>query len=195
MLSKGTELPRPPPTHPEETEEELTETNDMQEDEIVTGLHRCNISVLIKLWSDHCLCALYLCNIFVNMVLTNQTSERWLRWQHTLLGETRCAREGRWRICTYKRGEHREWIGWGRGGWRRRAAARGWRRRSRRLQGLYIFVILKFSRILILILCWSFSCLSSWNRLLNINCRDIKPLLMKWRLWDHTRAGEISLPY
>eukprot|EP00066_Takifugu_rubripes_P012616 XP_011601882.1 PREDICTED: histone deacetylase 5 isoform X2 [Takifugu rubripes] len=40
MLSKGTELPRPPPTHPEETEEELTETNDMQEDEIVTGLHR-----------------------------------------------------------------------------------------------------------------------------------------------------------
>uniref|UniRef100_A0A674NBN3 Histone deacetylase n=1 Tax=Takifugu rubripes TaxID=31033 RepID=A0A674NBN3_TAKRU len=49
MLSKGTELPRPPPTHPEETEEELTETNDMQEDEIVTGLHRCNISVLIKL--------------------------------------------------------------------------------------------------------------------------------------------------
>uniref|UniRef100_A0A674MBR1 Histone deacetylase n=1 Tax=Takifugu rubripes TaxID=31033 RepID=A0A674MBR1_TAKRU len=44
MLSKGTELPRPPPTHPEETEEELTETNDMQEDEIVTGLHRCNIS-------------------------------------------------------------------------------------------------------------------------------------------------------
>lgn len=49
MLSKGTELPRPPPTHPEETEEELTETNDMQEDEIVTGLHRCSISVLIKL--------------------------------------------------------------------------------------------------------------------------------------------------
>lgn len=66
MLSKGTELPRPPPTHPEETEEELTETNDMQEDEIVTGLHRCNISVPIKLWSDHCLCVLYLCNIFVN---------------------------------------------------------------------------------------------------------------------------------
>uniref|UniRef100_A0A3B4AT08 Histone deacetylase n=1 Tax=Periophthalmus magnuspinnatus TaxID=409849 RepID=A0A3B4AT08_9GOBI len=33
MLSKGTELPRPPPTHPEETEEELTETNDMQEDD------------------------------------------------------------------------------------------------------------------------------------------------------------------
>ncbi|XP_026180758.1 histone deacetylase 5 isoform X2 [Mastacembelus armatus] len=32
MLSKGAELPRPPPTHPEETEEELTETNDMQED-------------------------------------------------------------------------------------------------------------------------------------------------------------------
>uniref|UniRef100_A0AAV2KKR8 Histone deacetylase n=1 Tax=Knipowitschia caucasica TaxID=637954 RepID=A0AAV2KKR8_KNICA len=33
MLSKGAELPRPPPTHPEETEEELTETNDMQEDD------------------------------------------------------------------------------------------------------------------------------------------------------------------
>ncbi|XP_047212165.1 histone deacetylase 5-like isoform X2 [Girardinichthys multiradiatus] len=33
MLSKGGDLPRPPPTHPEETEEELTETNDMQEDE------------------------------------------------------------------------------------------------------------------------------------------------------------------
>uniref|UniRef100_A0A3Q3K4B2 Histone deacetylase n=1 Tax=Monopterus albus TaxID=43700 RepID=A0A3Q3K4B2_MONAL len=32
MLSKGAELPRPPPTHPEETEEELTETSDMQED-------------------------------------------------------------------------------------------------------------------------------------------------------------------
>uniref|UniRef100_A0A3B5AI67 histone deacetylase n=1 Tax=Stegastes partitus TaxID=144197 RepID=A0A3B5AI67_9TELE len=40
MLSKGAELPRPPPTHPEETEEELTETNDMQEDDIGVGLHR-----------------------------------------------------------------------------------------------------------------------------------------------------------
>ncbi|XP_070836929.1 histone deacetylase 5 isoform X2 [Chaetodon trifascialis] len=40
MLSKGTELPRPPPTHPEETEEELTETNDMQEDEGGASLHR-----------------------------------------------------------------------------------------------------------------------------------------------------------
>ncbi|KAM9392525.1 LOW QUALITY PROTEIN: histone deacetylase 5 [Pholidichthys leucotaenia] len=40
MLSKGTELPRPPPTHPEETEEELTETNDMQEDEDGTALLR-----------------------------------------------------------------------------------------------------------------------------------------------------------
>uniref|UniRef100_A0AAQ6AD85 Histone deacetylase n=1 Tax=Amphiprion ocellaris TaxID=80972 RepID=A0AAQ6AD85_AMPOC len=39
MLSKGAELPRPPPTHPEETEEELTETNDMQEDDIGVGLH------------------------------------------------------------------------------------------------------------------------------------------------------------
>ncbi|XP_051905536.1 histone deacetylase 5 isoform X2 [Hippocampus zosterae] len=37
MLSKGSDLPRPPPTHPEETEEELTETNDMQEDD---GAHR-----------------------------------------------------------------------------------------------------------------------------------------------------------
>uniref|UniRef100_A0A3P9ML65 Histone deacetylase n=1 Tax=Oryzias latipes TaxID=8090 RepID=A0A3P9ML65_ORYLA len=33
MLSKGADLPRPPPTHPEETEEELTESSDMQEDE------------------------------------------------------------------------------------------------------------------------------------------------------------------
>lgn len=39
MLSKGAELPRPPPTHPEETEEELTETNDMQEDDEGAGLH------------------------------------------------------------------------------------------------------------------------------------------------------------
>uniref|UniRef100_H3D919 Histone deacetylase n=1 Tax=Tetraodon nigroviridis TaxID=99883 RepID=H3D919_TETNG len=38
MLSKGTELPRPPPTHPEETEEELTETNDMQEDDVGLGV-------------------------------------------------------------------------------------------------------------------------------------------------------------
>ncbi|XP_074551894.1 histone deacetylase 5 isoform X3 [Halichoeres trimaculatus] len=40
MLSKGAELPRPPPTHPEETEEELTETNDMQEDDEGMSLHR-----------------------------------------------------------------------------------------------------------------------------------------------------------
>nr|XP_043906786.1 histone deacetylase 5 isoform X1 [Solea senegalensis] len=40
MLSKGAELPRPPPTHPEETEEELTETNDMQEDDGGVGPHR-----------------------------------------------------------------------------------------------------------------------------------------------------------
>nr|XP_046270166.1 histone deacetylase 5 isoform X2 [Scatophagus argus]XP_046270167.1 histone deacetylase 5 isoform X2 [Scatophagus argus]XP_046270168.1 histone deacetylase 5 isoform X2 [Scatophagus argus] len=40
MLSKGTELPRPPPTHPEETEEELTETNDMQEDDGGGSVHR-----------------------------------------------------------------------------------------------------------------------------------------------------------
>ncbi|XP_030262981.1 histone deacetylase 5 isoform X3 [Sparus aurata] len=40
MLSKGAELPRPPPTHPEETEEELTETSDMQEDDAGTSLHR-----------------------------------------------------------------------------------------------------------------------------------------------------------
>lgn len=44
MLSKGGELPRPPPTHPEETEEELTETNDMQEDDVGAGLHRCGVS-------------------------------------------------------------------------------------------------------------------------------------------------------
>ncbi|XP_020782934.1 histone deacetylase 5 isoform X1 [Boleophthalmus pectinirostris] len=40
MLSKGAELPRPPPTHPEETEEELTETNDMQEDDAEPRLYR-----------------------------------------------------------------------------------------------------------------------------------------------------------
>nr|XP_057904257.1 histone deacetylase 5 isoform X1 [Doryrhamphus excisus] len=40
MLSKGSDLPRPPPTHPEETEEELTETNDMQEDDVATSIHR-----------------------------------------------------------------------------------------------------------------------------------------------------------
>uniref|UniRef100_A0A4W6CPC7 Histone deacetylase n=1 Tax=Lates calcarifer TaxID=8187 RepID=A0A4W6CPC7_LATCA len=38
---QGTDLPRPPPTHPEETEEELTETNDMQEDDRGLGPHRC----------------------------------------------------------------------------------------------------------------------------------------------------------
>ncbi|XP_026202642.1 histone deacetylase 5 isoform X2 [Anabas testudineus] len=40
MLSKGADLPRPPPTHPEETEEELTETSDMQEDDGGAGPHR-----------------------------------------------------------------------------------------------------------------------------------------------------------
>ncbi|KAF3847054.1 hypothetical protein F7725_004132, partial [Dissostichus mawsoni] len=40
MLGKGADLPRPPPTHPEETEEELTETNDMQEDDEGAGFHR-----------------------------------------------------------------------------------------------------------------------------------------------------------
>ncbi|XP_029015184.1 histone deacetylase 5 isoform X4 [Betta splendens] len=40
MLSKGTDLARPPPTHQEETEEELTETNDMQEDDRGAGPHR-----------------------------------------------------------------------------------------------------------------------------------------------------------
>uniref|UniRef100_A0A7N8XIA4 Histone deacetylase n=1 Tax=Mastacembelus armatus TaxID=205130 RepID=A0A7N8XIA4_9TELE len=64
MLSKGAELPRPPPTHPEETEEELTETNDMQEDIEGEGPQRCNISDSMTDWSlsltifyfiDHCL--------------------------------------------------------------------------------------------------------------------------------------------
>ncbi|KAK5856841.1 hypothetical protein PBY51_008409 [Eleginops maclovinus] len=40
MLGKGADLPRPPPTHPEETEEELTETNDMQEDDEGASFHR-----------------------------------------------------------------------------------------------------------------------------------------------------------
>ncbi|XP_037545219.1 histone deacetylase 5 [Nematolebias whitei] len=39
ILSKVADLPRPPPTHPEEIEEELTETSDMQEDED-PGLNR-----------------------------------------------------------------------------------------------------------------------------------------------------------
>uniref|UniRef100_A0A7N6AJP9 Histone deacetylase n=1 Tax=Anabas testudineus TaxID=64144 RepID=A0A7N6AJP9_ANATE len=38
------DLPRPPPTHPEETEEELTETSDMQEDDGGAGPHRCGIA-------------------------------------------------------------------------------------------------------------------------------------------------------
>uniref|UniRef100_A0A3Q4NBV2 Histone deacetylase n=1 Tax=Neolamprologus brichardi TaxID=32507 RepID=A0A3Q4NBV2_NEOBR len=54
MLSKGTDLPRPPPTHPEETEEELTETNDMQEEDEGVGLHRCaSISVFVCLCVTH----------------------------------------------------------------------------------------------------------------------------------------------
>ncbi|XP_072224137.1 histone deacetylase 5 isoform X2 [Leuresthes tenuis] len=40
MLSKGADLPRPPPTHPEETEEELTQTSDMQEDDGDAGVNR-----------------------------------------------------------------------------------------------------------------------------------------------------------
>uniref|UniRef100_A0AAX7TPM8 Histone deacetylase n=1 Tax=Astatotilapia calliptera TaxID=8154 RepID=A0AAX7TPM8_ASTCA len=52
MLSKGTDLPRPPPTHPEETEEELTETNDMQEEdegvvnELISDSSSCSESLL-----------------------------------------------------------------------------------------------------------------------------------------------------
>uniref|UniRef100_A0A674B792 Histone deacetylase n=1 Tax=Salmo trutta TaxID=8032 RepID=A0A674B792_SALTR len=37
ILSKGVELPRQPPTHPEETEEELTETQEMQEEGVGSG--------------------------------------------------------------------------------------------------------------------------------------------------------------
>eukprot|EP00063_Salmo_salar_P073959 XP_014048794.1 PREDICTED: histone deacetylase 5-like isoform X5 [Salmo salar] len=37
ILSKGVELPRQPPTHPEETEEELTETQEMQEEGAGSG--------------------------------------------------------------------------------------------------------------------------------------------------------------
>ncbi|XP_062872076.1 histone deacetylase 5 isoform X2 [Trichomycterus rosablanca] len=46
ILSKGTELPRQPPTHPEETEEELTETAEMMEEQgdrpehVREGLHK-----------------------------------------------------------------------------------------------------------------------------------------------------------
>ncbi|CAL8288742.1 unnamed protein product [Boreogadus saida] len=39
ILAKGAEIARPPPTHPEETEEELTETNDMQEEELPPATH------------------------------------------------------------------------------------------------------------------------------------------------------------
>ncbi|KAI1884148.1 hypothetical protein AGOR_G00223460 [Albula goreensis] len=47
MLSKGGELPRQPPTHPEETEEELTETAEMQE-ERGEGLERAGEALLIE---------------------------------------------------------------------------------------------------------------------------------------------------
>ncbi|XP_041719233.2 histone deacetylase 5-like isoform X3 [Coregonus clupeaformis] len=40
ILSKGVELPRQPPTHPEETEEELTETQEMQEEGSGAGSER-----------------------------------------------------------------------------------------------------------------------------------------------------------
>ncbi|XP_052399203.1 histone deacetylase 5 isoform X4 [Carassius gibelio] len=46
ILTKGVELPRQPPTHPEETEEELTETAEMQDergeglDHVREGLHK-----------------------------------------------------------------------------------------------------------------------------------------------------------
>uniref|UniRef100_A0A7N6A8I1 Histone deacetylase n=1 Tax=Anabas testudineus TaxID=64144 RepID=A0A7N6A8I1_ANATE len=48
MLSKGADLPRPPPTHPEETEEELTETSDMQEDDGGAGPHRICCHTTLK---------------------------------------------------------------------------------------------------------------------------------------------------
>uniref|UniRef100_A0A7N6F815 Histone deacetylase n=1 Tax=Anabas testudineus TaxID=64144 RepID=A0A7N6F815_ANATE len=42
------DLPRPPPTHPEETEEELTETSDMQEDDGGAGPHRICCHTTLK---------------------------------------------------------------------------------------------------------------------------------------------------
>uniref|UniRef100_A0A8C6S989 Histone deacetylase n=1 Tax=Neogobius melanostomus TaxID=47308 RepID=A0A8C6S989_9GOBI len=54
MLSKGVELPRPPPTHPEETEEELTETNDMQEDDTGPRHHRYGNRIYLSHFKIHC---------------------------------------------------------------------------------------------------------------------------------------------
>uniref|UniRef100_A0A8C6PT75 Histone deacetylase n=1 Tax=Nothobranchius furzeri TaxID=105023 RepID=A0A8C6PT75_NOTFU len=47
ILSKGVDLPRPPPTHPEETEEELSETNDMQEDDNIPGLISVKVCLVL----------------------------------------------------------------------------------------------------------------------------------------------------
>ncbi|KAG7273116.1 hypothetical protein CRUP_024846 [Coryphaenoides rupestris] len=50
ILAKGAEIARPPPTHPEETEEELTETNDMQEEEVGGATH----SLLKEVSEEEC---------------------------------------------------------------------------------------------------------------------------------------------
>lgn len=64
MLSKGTDLPRPPPTHPEETEEELTETSDMQEDDGGAAPHRCHSLRLTGRLGFTCVLYVTMCSIF-----------------------------------------------------------------------------------------------------------------------------------
>uniref|UniRef100_A0A3Q3GXC6 Histone deacetylase n=1 Tax=Labrus bergylta TaxID=56723 RepID=A0A3Q3GXC6_9LABR len=82
MLSKGTELPRPPPTHPEETEEELTETNDMQEDD--GGARLVYDSLMLK---HQCVCG----NAHIHPEHAGRVQSIWSRLQETgLLG--RCER-------------------------------------------------------------------------------------------------------
>uniref|UniRef100_A0A4W6CP45 Histone deacetylase n=1 Tax=Lates calcarifer TaxID=8187 RepID=A0A4W6CP45_LATCA len=89
---QGTDLPRPPPTHPEETEEELTETNDMQEDDRGLGPHRC---VLMTDWlvydslmlKHQCVCG----NAHIHPEHAGRVQSIWSRLQETgLLG--RCER-------------------------------------------------------------------------------------------------------
>uniref|UniRef100_A0A3Q4BNQ0 Histone deacetylase n=1 Tax=Mola mola TaxID=94237 RepID=A0A3Q4BNQ0_MOLML len=87
MLSKGAELPRPPPTHPEETEEELTETNDMQEDDGGASLHRCGLVYDSLMLKHQCVCG----NAHIHPEHAGRVQSIWSRLQETgLLG--RCER-------------------------------------------------------------------------------------------------------
>uniref|UniRef100_A0A8C5DUI1 histone deacetylase n=1 Tax=Gouania willdenowi TaxID=441366 RepID=A0A8C5DUI1_GOUWI len=90
VLSKGTELPRPPPTHPEETEEELTETNDMQEADVAAEFHRYCILCLVydSLMLKHqCVCG----NAHIHPEHAGRVQSIWSRLQETGL-LSRCER-------------------------------------------------------------------------------------------------------